>query len=377
MRRPQFSKSGGPAPRPGPALESGAWPTRTEDLETLLARIPDRGDPVALLARVHPVRRALRPLHDRVRAPALSTSSGSTATCARRRLVRRSWCPRGASRRAPRSRVRWFFRKLEAEGYLDVEGEGAAAVYRARGPLPPGDPDRAEARARAIDPRSMPAFAVVRTMVEHVAEFLRGEKTGEEILFAPAKSFLSGSTTSRTTTCSTRSTTASAPRPSRAFCRRRAGPSSSRSAAAPGSAALAVAERLARDGALPRIERYRVHRDRPDVSPAGRARDAGALSRPPGRVPPAGHGPRLREPGRRRPGSPTSSTPSTPCTSPATSPRRWPAFARRSSPAASRSSRSASAPSPASRSTSSSSSTSWRTSRASRRIRRRARTTAS
>ena len=33
----------------------------------------------------------------------------------------------------------------------------------------------------------MPPFAVVRAMVEHAPEFLRGEKTGEEILFSPAR----------------------------------------------------------------------------------------------------------------------------------------------------------------------------------------------
>jgi SAM-dependent methyltransferase len=41
--------------------------------------------------------------------------------------------------------------------------------------------------ARAVDPKSLPAFAVVRTMVEHVPAFLRGEKSGEEILFSPAR----------------------------------------------------------------------------------------------------------------------------------------------------------------------------------------------
>jgi len=71
----------------------------------------------------------------------------------------------------------WFFRKLAAEGYVDRAESASGPVYRSRGPLPPGDPERAEARARAIDPRSVPPFTVVRAMVEHVGEFLRGEKT--------------------------------------------------------------------------------------------------------------------------------------------------------------------------------------------------------
>ena len=90
---------------------------------------------------------------------------------------------------APRAEVplRWFFAKLAAGGYAEASGPADDPTFRARGPLPPGDPDLPETRARAIDPRSLPAFAVVRAMVEHVPEFLRGEKTGEEILFSPAR----------------------------------------------------------------------------------------------------------------------------------------------------------------------------------------------
>src|SRR5207247_201332 len=76
---------------------------------------------------------------------------------------------------APRAEIpiAWFLRKLAAADYLETRGAASDGVYRSRGPLPPGDPDRAEAMARALDPRSLPAFAVVRTMVEHVPEFLR------------------------------------------------------------------------------------------------------------------------------------------------------------------------------------------------------------
>ena len=144
-----------------------------------------------------------------------------------------------------------------------------------------------------------------------------------------------------------------------------------------GSAALAVGERLARDGGALADRPLRLHRDRADLPAPRRALDPRPLSRPRRRVPEARHERGLRVAGRRARRAPTSSTPSTRSTSPATSRRRSPASARRCGPEASPSSPSACALSRASRSTSSSSSTSSRTSRASRPIRRRARTTVS
>jgi len=158
---------------------------------------------------------------------------------------------------APRAEIplAWFFRKLAAEGFVDRSDSDEGAVYRARGPLPPGDPDQAEARARAIDPRSMPPFTVVRAMTEHVAEFLRGEKTGEEILFSPVRlplwfdyfsndnllyqinNRLGGEAVVRALPHGVPATVVEL-------------------GGGSGSAALAVAERLSRDASLPRIGRY-------------------------------------------------------------------------------------------------------------------------
>ena len=127
---------------------------------------------------------------------------------------------RGAARRraiAPRAAapLDWFLRKLAAEGYLERSVAGAEKRRAtARGIRCRRATRTAQRPGRARSTRrSLPPFAVVRAMVEHVPEFLRGEKTGEEILFSPA-SCRSGSTTSPTTTCSTRSTTAWAPKPS-------------------------------------------------------------------------------------------------------------------------------------------------------------------
>ena len=227
--------------------------TRTEDLETLLARIPDRAirslfSPEFILCAEHfdrfTIEFVLRLCHELGFVGDLARGVSSATLVAERGFAPRAEVP-----------VRWFFRKLEAAGYLDVEGQGPTALYRARGPLPPGDPDRAEARARAIDARSMPAFAVVRAMVEHVAGFLRGEKTGEEILFAPAKLPLWFDYFSNENLLYQINNRLGAEAVARVL------PATHPAVVleiggGSGSAALAVAERLARDGALPRLERY-------------------------------------------------------------------------------------------------------------------------
>ena len=226
--------------------------TRTEDIDTLLARIPDPAiralfTPEFILCAEHfdrfTVDWVLRLVHDLGLEEPLA--GGSTAS----ELVR----SRGF---APRAEIplRWFLRKLEASGYLETTGGADDPSYRARGPLPPGDPDRAEARARAIDPGSMPAFAVVRAMVDHVPEFLRGEKTGEEILFSPARLPLWFDYFSNDNLLYQINNRLGAEAVTRALPARPAvvvelGGGS-------GSAALALGERLARDAALSRIERY-------------------------------------------------------------------------------------------------------------------------
>lgn len=70
--------------------------------------------------------------------------------------------------------LRWMLDKLRVEGFLDG-GQ----------PLPEADPERFESEACAVDPGCRPSFAVVNEMAVHALEFFRGERTGEEILFAP------------------------------------------------------------------------------------------------------------------------------------------------------------------------------------------------
>ncbi len=227
--------------------------TSAEDVDTLLARISDPSirsmfTREFVLCNEHfdqfTIDSVLRLVHE----------LGFTEPLARGVSARQLVASRGF---APRAEIplRWFFRKLAAAGFLDVVPDQDEMVYRARGPLPVGDPDRAESQAKALDPRSLPAFAVVRAMIAHVPEFLRGEKTGEEILFSPAKLSLWFDYFSNenllyqiNNRLGAEAVVRELPSTRRATIVELGGGS--------GSAAVAVGERLARDGALPRVERY-------------------------------------------------------------------------------------------------------------------------
>jgi len=226
---------------------------RTEDLETLLSRIEDpaiRGlfSREFILCAEHfdrfTVDFVLRLVHELDFAEELRGGTSAAAL-----VAARGYAPRAA---VP---IRWFFAKLEAAGYLDALEEAGEPRYRARGPLPPGDPDAAEARARALDPQSLPAFAVVREMVAHVPEFLRGEKTGEEILFAPTRLPLWFDYFSNDNLLYQINNRLGAEAVARALPATRPA-TVVEIGGGSGSAALAVFERLARDGGLARIGRY-------------------------------------------------------------------------------------------------------------------------
>jgi SAM-dependent methyltransferase len=232
--------------------------TRADDVDTLLERIPDPAirslftrEFVLCAEHFDQFTNAsvLRLIHE------LGLAGDLTRGTSARDLVR----TRGFTPRAEIP-LRWFLRKLAAAGYLDelpalAQPGTGDAVYRARGPLPPGDPDRAEAAARALDPRSLPPFAVVRAMVEHVPAFLAGEKTGEEILFSPARLPLWFEYFSNENLLYQINNRLGAEAVARAL------PATRRAVVleiggGSGSAAMAVGERLARDAHLSRIEKY-------------------------------------------------------------------------------------------------------------------------
>lgn len=227
--------------------------TREEDLETLLSRIPDPAirslfTPEFVLCAEHfdrfTIDFVLRLIHELGLEPDLGSGASAAAIVASRGYAPRAEIP-----------IHWFLAKLASAGYLDASGSGREARFSARGPLPPGDPDRAESAARALDPRSLPAFAVVRAMVEHVPAFLRGEKTGEEILFAPSRLSLWFDYFSNENLLYQINNRLGAEAVVRALPATRAA-TILEIGGGSGSAALALAERLARDARLSRVGRY-------------------------------------------------------------------------------------------------------------------------
>jgi len=227
--------------------------SRTEDLSSLLQRIPDTAVR-ALFSREFIL---CSEEFDRFTVDTLlnlvvelgMTELLDSGTTVREVVTAKGWAPRAE---VP---VTWFFRKLAAEGHLAVDGSGEGAVFRSRGPLPVGDPDRAEARARALDPRSLPPFSVVRAMVEHVPEFLRGELSGEDVLFSPSKLSLWFEYFSNDNLLYQINNRLGAEAVARALPLGRPA-TVLEIGGGSGSAVLAVAERLSRDGALARIGRY-------------------------------------------------------------------------------------------------------------------------
>ena len=226
---------------------------RTEDPETLLARIPDPEirslfTREFILCAEHfdrfTIDSVLSLVHTLALEEELARGISAEEVVARRAYAARAEVP-----------LRWFFEKLADAGYLEASVVADRKTYRARGPLPPGDPERAEAAARAVDPRSMPPFAVVRAMVEHVPEFLRGEKTGEDILFAPNRLGLWFDYFSNDNLLYAINNRLGAEAVARALPAARPA-TLVEIGGGSGSAALAVAERLAREARLPRIGRY-------------------------------------------------------------------------------------------------------------------------
>ena len=228
--------------------------TRTEDLSTRLSRIPDPEirslfSPEFILCCEEFYRFTTDTVVNLVRELGLEAALARGTTSSE--VVRSMGF-------APRAEVpiAWFFRKLAEADLLEMSGGPEGPLrFRSRGPLPVGDPDRAEARARAIDPRSLPPFTVVRAMVEHAPAFLKGEKTGEEILFAPAKLPLWFDYFSNDNLLYAINNRLGAEAVSRALPAGRPA-TVVEIGGGSGSAALALGDRLSRDAALHRIGRY-------------------------------------------------------------------------------------------------------------------------
>jgi SAM-dependent methyltransferase len=80
----------------------------------------------------------------------------------------------------------WLLRLLAGHGLLDQQvGANGVRRFATTGSLPVGDPTELEARQREVDPSALPTYRVSEVAARHFPAFLRGEVTGEAVLFGP------------------------------------------------------------------------------------------------------------------------------------------------------------------------------------------------
>src|SRR5450830_1241731 len=101
-------------------------------------------------------------------------------TTAREALARAGHVPRAETP------LEWMLSKLAEEGFLESFRESSPARYRLRDPHPPAD-SGAKEKALAIAPSSAPGFTIVDELSRNIVDYFEGRKTGEEILFSPAR----------------------------------------------------------------------------------------------------------------------------------------------------------------------------------------------
>jgi SAM-dependent methyltransferase len=83
--------------------------------------------------------------------------------------------------------VDWILRHLAGRGVLEAGSTGGGAWFRARGPVAALDPGTVLAEQRRLASSALAAYALAEAAARGYPAFLRGEASGEEILFGPAR----------------------------------------------------------------------------------------------------------------------------------------------------------------------------------------------
>jgi SAM-dependent methyltransferase len=78
----------------------------------------------------------------------------------------------------------WMLRVLSARGLVEVVTEDGRSRYRLRGPLPALDPAPVREEQLQEQPSWMPAYVLAETAAREYPAFLRGEVSGEDVMFA-------------------------------------------------------------------------------------------------------------------------------------------------------------------------------------------------
>jgi len=81
----------------------------------------------------------------------------------------------------------WMLRLLAARGLIEELSGGAGFRYRSLGPFPALDPAPIREEQLRDEPSWIPAYVLAETVARDYPAFLRGEVTGEEVLFSPRR----------------------------------------------------------------------------------------------------------------------------------------------------------------------------------------------
>ncbi len=86
-----------------------------------------------------------------------------------------------------RAPVDWILRRLSHRGILErTDGEGRPR-FRLHAGVPELDPGAVREEQRREDAAWLPSYVLAETVAQDYPAFLRGERTGEEILFSPSR----------------------------------------------------------------------------------------------------------------------------------------------------------------------------------------------
>jgi len=83
--------------------------------------------------------------------------------------------------------VDWILRRLSHRGIVEQIESDAGARFRVRSPLPELDPAEILEAQRRQDGSWQASYTLAETVAQDYPIFLRGERTGEEILFSPSR----------------------------------------------------------------------------------------------------------------------------------------------------------------------------------------------
>ncbi len=113
--------------------------------------------------------------------------SGLVAIFAKAQSTDEAIAGAGFNPRVARVPLDWILRGLADRGVLHADTHGPAPRYRLPGELPELHAAAVREAQERHDPSALPAYTIASLAAEHYPAVLRGETTGEKVLFAPER----------------------------------------------------------------------------------------------------------------------------------------------------------------------------------------------